>query len=48
MKNIAAVAVFLAAWTGLTQAPTEQKPAFLMQGLSNLHHPVSTQNTEAQ
>jgi tetratricopeptide (TPR) repeat protein len=48
MKNIAMAAVLLAAWTGWTQAPNEQKPVFLMQGLSDLHHPVSTQNAEAQ
>ena len=26
----------------------QQKPAYLMEGLSTLHHPVSTQNAEAQ
>jgi tetratricopeptide (TPR) repeat protein len=26
----------------------QQKPAYLMDGLSNLHHPVSTENAEAQ
>jgi tetratricopeptide (TPR) repeat protein len=29
-------------------ASAQQKPAYLMDGLSNLHHPVSTQNAEAQ
>ncbi len=48
MKKFAVVGVFLAACGGWAQSPAEQKPAFLMQGLSNLHHPVSTQNAEAQ
>ena len=48
MKKFAVVGVFLAACGGWAQSPAEQKPAFLMQGLSNLHHPVSTQNPEAQ
>ncbi len=26
----------------------QQKPAYLMDGLSNLHHPVSTENAESQ
>ena len=48
MKNVAAVAVFLAAWMAFAQKPGAPKPVFLMEGLSNLHHPVSTKNAEAQ
>ena len=32
----------------LAQNTSCSKPAFLMEGLSNLHHPVSTKNAEAQ
>jgi tetratricopeptide (TPR) repeat protein len=32
----------------LAQQPAAPKPAYLMDGLSNLHHPVSTKNAEAQ
>lgn len=38
---VSAFAVVCAVWA-------QQKPAYLMQGLSSLHHPVSTKNTEAQ
>ena len=48
MKNIAPVAVFLAACVALAQKPVDPKPVFLMEGLGNLHHPVSTKNLEAQ
>ncbi len=48
MKNVAAVAVFLAAFASFAQKPGAEKPVFLMEGLSNLHHPVSTKNAEAQ
>jgi tetratricopeptide (TPR) repeat protein len=48
MKSFALVSVLLAASVAGAQAPAAQKPAALMEGLSNLHHPVSTSNTEAQ
>src|ERR1700747_3414241 len=48
MKNLAAVAVFLAGCAGWAQSPPAPKPVTLMAGLSSLHHPVSTQNAEAQ
>ena len=48
MKNIAAAAVLLAACAAIARNPAGQKPVTLMAGLSNLHHPVSTTNTEAQ
>jgi len=48
MKNIAMVALFVAASTGWPQGPAGEKPAFLMPGLSDLHHPVSTNSAEAQ
>jgi tetratricopeptide (TPR) repeat protein len=48
LKNIAAVGVFLAACLALAQGPGAAKPVFLMEGLGNLHHPVSTKNAEAQ
>ena len=48
MKNTAAIAVFLTGCTALAQQSTAPKPAFLMKGLSNLHHPVSTRSAEAQ
>ena len=47
MKHIAAV-VLVAACTGLAQEAATPKPTTLMQGLSSLHHPVSTTNSEAQ
>jgi len=48
MKDFAIVALLLAASAGWAQGPAGEKPAYLMQGLSNLHHPVSTTNAEAQ
>jgi len=44
MKSPAILAAFLLACS----ASAQQKPAYLMEGLSSLHHPVSTQNAEAQ
>lgn len=44
MKNIALFAVLCIASFGCAQ----QRPAYLMDGLSTLHHPVSTRNAEAQ
>jgi len=44
MKNL----VLGAALCFACAASAQQKPAYLMEGLSNLHHPVSTQNAEAQ
>src|SRR6516162_7579401 len=43
MKKVAVMAVLLTVCAGWGQ-----KPAFLMTGLSSLHHPVSTKNPEAQ
>src|SRR6516162_5867874 len=43
MKKVAVMAVLLTVCAGWGQ-----KPAFLMTGLSGLHHPVSTTNAEAQ
>jgi tetratricopeptide (TPR) repeat protein len=43
MKKVAVMAVLVAVCAGWGQ-----KPAFLMTGLSSLHHPVSTTNPEAQ
>jgi tetratricopeptide (TPR) repeat protein len=53
MKNIAAAAILFATWAlassaAIGQNPAGQKPVTVMAGLSNLHHPVSTTNTEAQ
>jgi hypothetical protein len=48
MKSFKIAAVFFTALVGWAQGPAHSKPAFLMQGLSNLHHPVSTRNAEAQ
>jgi len=48
MKNFVMFALILAASAGWAQGPAEEKPAFLMQGLSDLHHPVSTNSAEAQ
>jgi tetratricopeptide (TPR) repeat protein len=47
MKRIAVAAVFVCLSALWSQAPST-KPAYLMDGLSNLHHPVSTKNAEAQ
>ena len=44
MKHLAIVACFVLA----SAACTQPKPAYLMEGVGNLHHPVSTENTEAQ
>ena len=44
MKNLVLVAGLCVS----SFACAQQKPAYLMEGLSNLHHPVSTQNAEAQ
>jgi tetratricopeptide (TPR) repeat protein len=48
MKNVAALVVLLCVCVSVAQQPASTKPAFLMEGLSNLHHPVSTKNVEAQ
>jgi len=48
MNKVAAAAVMAAACAGWAQSPATQKPVSLMPGLSNLHHPVSTANPEAQ
>lgn len=48
MKILAAIALLLAACAGWAQTPPAPKPVTLMEGLSNLHHAVSTQNAEAQ
>jgi tetratricopeptide (TPR) repeat protein len=48
MKFCAVVVAFIAAFAGWAQGPAPEKPAFLMKGLSSLHHPVSTANPEAQ
>ena len=47
MKAIAALSFCLAVCASHAQ-PGAPKPAALMTGLSDLHHPVSTSNTEAQ
>lgn len=44
MRNVALAATLLIS----SFLFAEQKPAYLMDGLSDLHHPVSTQNAEAQ
>ena len=44
MKHLAIVTCFVLA----SAACTQPKPAYLMEGFGNLHHPVSTENTEAQ
>src|SRR4051812_28558907 len=53
MKTIAAAAILFAAgalapWAACGQSAAGEKPVALMAGLSNLHHPVSTTNVEAQ
>jgi len=48
MRNFTLIAALFAACAACAQEPAAPKPAFLMQGLSSLHHPVSTKNTEAQ
>ncbi len=47
MKSFATLA-FLAAVSTASAQPAAPKPVVLMQGLSNLHHPVSTAIPEAQ
>src|SRR3954471_6440487 len=44
MKNLVLTAVLCFACAALAQ----QKPAYLMEGVGNVHHPVSTENAEAQ
>jgi hypothetical protein len=44
VKHLAIVACFVLALA----AYAEQKPVYLMEGVGNLHHPVSTENAEAQ
>ena len=48
MRGLAAATMFLAACLCCAQEPDGTKPVFLMEGLSDLHHPVSTGNAEAQ
>ena len=48
MRILAIVAAVLVASAACAQEPAAPKPAYLMDGLSTLHHPVSTQNAEAQ
>src|SRR5438477_3581495 len=48
MRHFAVGAVLLVACPGWAQDAAAPKPATLMSGLSSLHHPVSTTNTEAQ
>jgi tetratricopeptide (TPR) repeat protein len=48
MKMCAGLAVILAACVFLAQQPEAARPVSLMDGLGNLHHPVSTKNAEAQ
>jgi tetratricopeptide (TPR) repeat protein len=48
MKKVAMIALLFAGVKAWSQGPATEKPAMLLQGLSNLHHPVSTQNAEAQ
>ena len=48
MRILAIVAAVLVASAACAQEPAAPKPAVLMAGLSSLHHPVSTPNTEAQ
>ncbi len=48
MKHIALVFFCFAAVSASAQMSMDPKPPVLMTGLSNLHHPVSTSNAEAQ
>jgi tetratricopeptide (TPR) repeat protein len=48
MKMCPALALIVTACIAVAQQPETAKPVFLMDGLGNLHHPVSTKNTEAQ
>ncbi len=46
MKSLAVVAIFFGVCVATGQQPASSRPVFLMQGLSDLHHPVSTKNPE--
>ena len=49
MKQLALVgSISIAALCAAIAGSAKQRPAYLMEGLSNLHHPVSTENAEAQ
>lgn len=48
MKSLVCMSVLLAVSALGGQEPASPKPVRLMDGLSNLHHPVSTQNAESQ
>ena len=48
MKNLTITVVLIGACAASAQGPSAPKTAVLMRGLSNLHHPVSTSNLEAQ
>jgi tetratricopeptide (TPR) repeat protein len=48
VRTLAIVAALFFAYATCAQEPAAPKPAFLMEGLSSLHHPVSTENAEAQ
>jgi tetratricopeptide (TPR) repeat protein len=48
MEKLTAAALAILGVSVWAQAPATPKPAELMPGLSSLHHPVSTSNTEAQ
>src|SRR5271169_2437293 len=48
MKRFLVPALLIASCAGWTQNPAGPKPVVLMEGLSSLHHPVSTSNPAAQ
>src|SRR3569623_377298 len=48
VRTLAIVAALFVASATCAQEPAAPKPAFLMEGLSSLHHPVTTENAEAQ
>ena len=48
MRRYQMIALLVVACAGLLRGQSGEKPAVLMSGLGNLHHPVSTQNAEAQ
>jgi tetratricopeptide (TPR) repeat protein len=48
MTRFFAAALLLAVFSAQAQGPAASKPVTLMPGLSNLHHPVSTKNADAQ
>lgn len=48
MKKIVVAAAFFYVCIGIAKEPEGSKTVCLMKGLSNLHHPVSTKNPEAQ